>query len=122
MVLVRQYRHGLQRTNFELVAGVLEKGEDPMTAAKRELLEETGYAGGEWHELMQVSANTSTMTNLTHCFVATGEEKVAIQHLDATEDLEVYTFTQEEVKEMIRRGEFMQSLMLAPLLRYFSGI
>lgn len=122
MVLVRQYRHGLQRTNFELVAGVLEKGEDPMTAAKRELLEETGYAGGEWHELMQVSANTSTMTNLTHCFVATGVEKVATQHLDATEDLEVYTFTQEEVKEMIRRGEFMQSLMLAPLLRYFSGI
>lgn len=122
MILVRQYRHGLQRTNFELVAGVLEKGEDSMTAARRELLEETGYAGGEWYELMQVSANTSTMTNLTHCFVAVGVEKVSVQHLDATEDLEVYTFTQDEVKEMIRHGEFMQALMVAPLLRYFSGI
>lgn len=122
MVLVRQYRHGLQRTSFELVAGVLEQGEEPMTAAKRELLEETGYAGGEWHKLMQVSANTSTMTNLTHCFVAIGVEKVSTQHLDATEDLEVYTFTQEEVRQMIRQGEFMQALMLAPLLRFFSGI
>ena len=52
MLLVRQYRHGLQRTGYELVAGVLEKDENPMEAAKRELLEETGYAGGEWHELM----------------------------------------------------------------------
>ena len=119
MLLVRQYRHGLGRTNFELVAGVLEKDEDPLTAAKRELLEETGYSGGEWHELMQLSANSSTMTNITHCFVATGVEKIADQHLDATEDLEVYTFTQEEVKSMVYRGEFMQALMVAPLLRYF---
>lgn len=119
MLLVRQYRHGLGRTNFELVAGVLEKDEDPLTAAKRELLEETGYSGGEWHELMQLSANSSTMTNITHCFVATGVEKIADQHLDATEDIEVYTFTQEEVKSMVYRGEFMQALMVAPLLRYF---
>ena len=119
MLLVRQYRHGLGRTNFELVAGVLEKDEDPLTAAKRELLEETGYSGGEWHELMQLSANSSTMNNITHCFVATGVEKITDQHLDATEDLEVYTFTQEEVKSMVYRGEFMQALMVAPLLRFF---
>ena len=122
MLLVRQYRHGLQRTGYELVAGVLEKDENPMEAAKRELLEETGYAGGEWHELMQISANTSTMTNVTHCFVAAGVEKVSSQHLDENEDLEVYTFTQDKVKEMIRQGEFMQALMVAPLLRFFSGI
>ena len=50
MVLVRQYRHALGRTNFELVAGVLEKGEDPLVAAQRELLEETGYSGGEFYK------------------------------------------------------------------------
>ena len=122
MILVRQYRHALGQTNFELVAGVLEQDENPLDAAKRELLEETGYSGGEWHELMQLSANSSTMTNITHCFVATGVEKISGQHLDDTEDLEVYTFTQSEVKEMIRQGEFMQALMVAPLLRFFSGI
>ena len=122
MVLVRQYRHALGRTNFELVAGVLEKGEDPLVAAQRELLEETGYSGGEWKELMQLSANSSTMTNLTHCFLAEGVEKTALQNLDASEDLEVYVFSQEEVKQKLQQGDFVQALMVAPLWTYFSGI
>ncbi|MBP3678695.1 MAG: NUDIX hydrolase [Bacteroidaceae bacterium] len=122
MVLVRQYRHALGRTNFELVAGVLEKGEDPLVAAQRELLEETGYSGGEWKELMQLSANSSTMTNLTHCFLAEGVEKTALQNLDASEDLEVYVFSQEEVKQKLQQGDFVQALMVAPLWKYFSGI
>lgn len=122
MVLVRQYRHALGRTNFELVAGVLEKGEDPLVAAQRELLEETGYSGGEWKELMQLSANSSTMTNLTHCFLAEGVEKTALQNLDASEDLEVYVFSQEEVKQKLQQGDFLQALMVAPLWKYFSGI
>ncbi|MBQ8521679.1 MAG: NUDIX hydrolase [Bacteroides sp.] len=90
MVLVRQYRHALGRTSFEIVAGVVEKDEAPLKAAQRELLEETGYTGGEWKELMCISANPSTMTNLTHCFLAEGVEKTTAQHLDACEDLEVY--------------------------------
>ena len=121
MVLVRQYRHALGQTNFEIVAGVVEQGEIPINAAKRELLEEAGYGGGEWRELAVISANPSTTTNLTHCFLATGVEKVSGQHLDATEDIEVYLFSQENVKEMIRRGDFVQSLMLVPLLKFFSG-
>ncbi len=122
MILVRQYRHALGQTNFEIVAGVVEQGEAPLEAAKRELLEEAGYGGGEWREISLISANPSTTTNLTHCFLATGVEKVSGQHLDATEDIEVYLFSQEEVKDMIRRGDFVQSLMLVPLLKYFSGI
>ena len=121
MVLVRQYRHALGQTNFEIVAGVVEQGEAPLEAAKRELLEEAGYGGGEWREIALISATPSTTTHLTHCFLATGVEKVSGQHLDATEDIEVYLFSQEEVKDMIRRGELVQSLMLVPLLKYFSG-
>ena len=122
MVMVRQYRHGLGQTNFEIVAGVMEQGEEPIDAAKRELMEEAGYGGGEWREVAVVSANPSTTTNLTHCFLATGVEKISGQHLDATEDIEVYLFKAEEVKEMIRRGELVQALMLVPLLKYFSGL
>ncbi len=120
MILVRQYRHALERTCFEIVAGVVEANEDPLNAARRELLEETGYSGGEWQELMQLSANASTMTNLTHCFLAIGVENTSTQQLDATEDIEVYTFPKETVKEMLHRNEFMQALMVAPLLKYFS--
>ena len=122
MVLVRQYRHGLGRTCFEIVAGCVEEGEDPMDAAKRELLEETGYSGGEWHETLVFSCNASAMNNLSHSFLALGVEKTATQHLDASEDIEVYTFPQEKVKEMLLRGEFMQASMVAPLYKFFSGL
>jgi len=122
MVLVRQYRHGLGRTCFELVAGCVEEGEDPMDAAKRELLEETGYSGGEWSETMVFSCNASAMNNLSHSFLAIGVELTGKQNLDATEDIEVYTFTQDEVREMLLRGDFMQASMIAPLYKYFAQI
>ena len=122
MLLIRQYRHGLGRTNFELVAGCVEAGEAPLDAAKRELCEETGYTGGEWQELMQLSANPSTTNNLTYCYLAQGVKQTSTQNLDANEDIEVYLFTPEEVREMVSRGEFIQALMAAPLLKYFSGI
>ena len=122
MVLVRQYRHGLGRTCFELVAGCAEDGEDPMEAAKRELMEETGFTGGEWSEQMCFTCNASSMNNLSHSFLAIGVERTETQHLDATEDIEVYTFPKEEVKAMLLRGEFMQASMIAPLYRFFSDL
>lgn len=120
MILVRQYRHGLGQTCFEIVAGVIEPDEDPMAAAKRELQEETGYAGGEWRELMALSPNSSSTTNISHCYLATGVEKVSGQHLDETEDIDVYLFSKEEVRDMLESGEIKQALMAAPLWRYFA--
>ena len=122
MVLVRQYRHGLGRTCFELVAGCVEEGEEPVEAAKRELHEETGYTGGEGTEMMTFSCNASAMNNLSHSFLAMGVEKTDSQHLDANEDIEVYTFTKEEVKAMLLRGDFMQASMIAPLYKYFAQL
>lgn len=119
MVLVRQYRHGIGRTCFEIVAGVCEEGEEPVEAARRELLEESGYAGGEWRELMRLSANSSTTNNITCCFLAEGVKKVGDQHLDATEDIEIHLFKQDEVLAMLKRGDILQALMAAPLWRYF---
>lgn len=55
-VFVRQYRYALGKTVNELCAGVIEKGEEPMAAAKRELMEETGFGGGNWQEWMTISA------------------------------------------------------------------
>ncbi|MGN1376233.1 MAG: NUDIX hydrolase [Prevotella sp.] len=118
-IFVRQYRHGLGETCYEIVAGVSEKDEEPLESAQRELLEETGYCGGEWKELTVISANSSTMNNLTHCFLATGVEKVADQHLDETEDIEVFLFTEDEVKRLLLDDCIKQSLMAAPLWKYF---
>ncbi|MGN1262474.1 MAG: NUDIX hydrolase [Prevotella sp.] len=120
MVLVRQYRHALGKTCYEIVAGVIENGEPPLEAAKRELQEETGYGMGTWRELMTLSPNSSTCTNITHCFLATDVEKVSGQHLDTTEDIDVYLFDKEEVRAMIEKSEIKQALMAAPLWRYFA--
>lgn len=119
-VMVRQYRYAFGRTLTELCAGVIEKGETPEAAARRELMEETGYSGGQWREIMQLSPNASTNNNVTHCFVATGVEKTGTQHLDRTEDIEILLLSEDEIRGMLQRDEIKQALMAAPLWRYFA--
>lgn len=118
-VLERQYRHGLGKTCYEIPAGVIEKGETPLEAAKRELQEETGYGEGEWEILMTVSGNCSTTSNLTHCFLAKGVKKISGQHLDATEDISVCLMDETRVKDLLECDQIKQSLMAAPLWKYF---
>lgn len=119
MLMVRQYRHALGVTEYELCAGVMEEGETPLEAARRELLEETGFGGGEWSEYMTLCANPSNHTNLAHTFLAVGVEKVSDQHLDDTEELTFHLMPPSEVFGMLQRGEILQALMAAPLWRYF---
>lgn len=120
-VCIRQYRHGLGTTNVELVAGVVDSGDDcPEDAARRELLEEAGYAGGQWKLNAVLSANPSAMNNLAYCFVAEGVEQVSTQHLEPTEDIDVLLLTEEEVKTLLVHDEIKQSLMAASLWKYFA--
>lgn len=116
----RQFRYGLGKTCYEICAGVMENGETPLQAAQRELLEETGYAGGRWSKLMELSGNSSTTNNITHCFLATDVEKVSGQELDPTEDLSVVLMSMEDVRELLEKDQIKQSLMAAPLWRYFA--
>ena len=119
-VMERQYRHGLGKTCFEIPAGVMENGETPLEAAKRELMEETGYGEGEWTNIMNVSGNTSTTNNISHCFVAKGVKKISGQHLDSTEDLEIVLLSRDQVKDLMVNDQIRQSLMAAPLWRFFA--
>lgn len=119
-VMELQYRYGLDRTGYEICAGVMEKGETPEQAARRELEEETGYTGGEWEHIMTISGNSSTTNNLTHCFIARGVRPSGKRHLDSTEDLDVVLMTEEEVRSLLINDKVSQSLMAAPLWRYFA--
>ena len=118
-VLIRQYRHGLGETRYEICAGVCEAGEEPIDAARRELSEETGYGNGRWSKLMTISGNPGTTTNLTHCFLALDVEPVAPRHPEATEDMTVHLLTETEVRALLEGDEIRQSLMAAPLWKYF---
>lgn len=118
-VMVRQYRHGLDAMSTELCAGVVEEGESPEEAARRELAEETGHAGGRWTLQCVISGNPSTTNNLTYCFLAEDVELAGEQHLDPTEYISVLTLSRDELLELMMSDDMKQSLMLAPLWRYF---
>jgi ADP-ribose pyrophosphatase len=111
VVLVKQYRHGLQRTLLELPSGCVEaQDSSPLVAAQRELREETGYTGERFIETVILSANPATHTNMTYCFLATDVQPVAAPALDETEQLEVLLTPIEDVIEQVQAGGFLQAL------------
>ena len=121
-IFATQRGYGEWKDWWEFPGGKIEPGETPEQGARRELLEETGYGGGTWQEIMTIGQNPSTCTNWTHCFLATGVEKLQDQHLDRTEDIDVLLLSRNEVLQMLNSGQLKQALMLAPLWRYFAQL
>ena len=121
-VMVRQYRHGIGEVLTELCAGCAEPGENPMEAARRELLEETGYAGGSWRAFDVLAPNASANTNLSHTFIAEGVTPVAEQRLDPSEDIAVELYTADELLALLHSGAIKQTTMAAPLWHHFYNL
>ena len=122
VVLIRQYRHGIERVHFEIPAGTTDPGESDLEAAsRRELLEETGYGGGRWSLLNTLSANPALQDNLAHTFLAEGVERLAEPHTEAGEDLRVHLVPVSDIERLIDEGEFIQALHIAPLMKVLLG-
>jgi ADP-ribose pyrophosphatase len=109
-VFVKQYRHGLGVVSIETPGGVVDQGETPEEAVKRELIEETGYEFESLEYLGKISANPATTNNYMHMYLAKGGEKIAEQSLDETEDVEVVLYTLDEVKQLLKNNQIVQSL------------
>lgn len=121
-LMEEQYRHGVQRVCFELPAGVVEKSEEPLHAAMRELKEETGYSGGEWRAFGIYAPNTSGCNNYCHSFIATGVEKTTFPSSEPTEDIRIHLVTRDRLKTLLLNNHITESVMQAPLWRYLSEI
>ncbi len=90
--------------------------EDTLAAAKRELLEETGYESDEWEHLLTVPSNATIADNYAHLYVARNCRQVSGQSLDETEYLNVVKYTEEELEEMISNGSFQQVMHITAWL------
>ena len=110
VVMVKQYRHGLGVISKELPGGVVDKGETESTAIARELKEETGYVFDSFEFLGTIAPNPATSNNYMHMFLAKGGKKTSEQKLDETEDVEVLTYTIEEVKKLLKEHKIVQAL------------
>ena len=117
VVLVRQYRHGVQEVLLELPGGVVDKGEDPLEGAKRELMEETGYSAGNIIEVGRLYPNPAIQHNTLYCYLATDVELTGEQHLDDAEEIEVQLVPLDELVEMAGQGRFLHALNVAVLFQ-----
>ena len=115
LILVRQYRHGIQDFTLEIPGGVLDGDEDPELAARRELREESGYAPGEVTRIGRAAPNPAFQTNHITTYLATGCELAGDLIQDHGEDLEVVLVPRAEVEAKVRTGEIDHALVLAGL-------
>jgi ADP-ribose pyrophosphatase len=113
VVLIRQYRHGLGQVLLELPAGCVDSADtSPEAAARRELLEETGYSADRVVALGELSPNPATHDNLVHSFLATGCVRTCDPTLDPQEEIAVVLAPLEDLAQ-VARSEFKQAMHVA---------
>ena len=106
VILKREYRYCYDRELLEIPAGAFNDGEtDPLAVARRELLEETGYVSDYWEYLGPTVESSAKLTNFMHIFLARNCRKVALQQLDATEELTVELVPLSKAVDMVMTNE-----------------
>ena len=116
VILVKQYRHGLESYTLETPGGVVDPGEDPITTVSRELLEETGYQG-EIISLGKVAPNPAIQGNYCHIYLAVNCQLVSEQNLDGTEDISVVHVDLSDIHRYIQSEDIIHSLSVVSLLK-----
>ncbi len=102
----RQTKYGVEGTSLAPVGGYLEPGEDPLAAAQRELLEETGYQAPEWTSLGHYGVDGNRGAGTAHFFLARGALRVSEPDADDLEEQELLHLSRSEMEAAIANGEF----------------
>jgi len=116
VVLARLYRHGIEETVLELPSGTVEPDDKSiLEAARRELLEETGYGGGEFVETGTLSPNSANHVNRVHCFLATDVDLVAQPRIDETEQVETVLMPLDQLFDLAKSNGLLQAMHVGSL-------
>ena len=116
VVMIEQFRQGTCEMNLELPGGIIDEGEAPEAAARRELLEETGYSSSDWVLLGASRPNPALQSNTMHHFLARDCEKTAEIALDPHESIATRLVSEDEAEYLIGDGKVTHSLVVAAFL------
>ena len=117
IVLVRQFRYGIDEFTLEVPGGVIDAGEDPLVAGLRELQEETGYTGPA-KLLGSVRPNPAMQSNRCHFVLVEGAVRSHELDWDPDEELQVVTLPADEVLALAHSGGIVHSLVLNALMLF----
>ena len=115
-VVERQYKHGIGTVSLLLPAGVINRGEQPGNAAKRELLEETAYQADHWQEIGVYVCNSNYGCGRAHFFISRNARKIAEPNSGDLEDMEIVLLDAPGLLKAVRSGKFMSMGSVAAVL------
>ena len=119
LVMIRQFRHGSGRIELEVPGGCIDRRDsDPLEAAERELLEETGFAGENPHIIGKVCPNPAIQHNTCYVVKIDNVRRVSEPQLEDTEDIEHLVVPQSKVREFLRSGAISHGIVLNALFFY----
>lgn len=117
--MIRQWRHGIGLETLEIPGGIIEQGDTPLRAARRELFEETGYEAADMISLGFVYPNPAFLDNRCYTYLAKDVVRNGNQDLDDKEDIDIVLHGISEIPNLMRGGIITHSLVVVAFYRYF---
>ena len=118
IIMVRQFRYPFQKYILELPAGKLDKGEEPLNCAVRELEEETGYRSSDVVKLGEIYTTPGFCTEILHIYFAESLIKGNHNREEGEYGMEIHEFTLDEIEEKIRNGEIVDAKTICGIHMY----